>query len=383
MLRVSLRVSWLLLVLLAACGGEVLRLDAARLDDDALRAALASPLRPVVVSNLVRRLLTPSFEQWSPGEVARLLGAAPVTMNITAGYLADYLQVYRAGFRPSHTQSLGDFVARMDREPHRAELLFEHEGMNPELHRTLRRHVTLPPSSMSSILGDASLPMMLLTMGTAGAGVPMHHHDEAWLAQLTGAKRWWFLPPDADLSTLTPRQYRAILLTPPSHWPAELLARPPAGSPPPEPTAVASMWSHDVFAGEMIFLPRGWYHGTSNLGPGVAIGQMGVPGPHDATPALGSEALSETESVLEPPASANVHELLMQGRAMLADVRAETDARLLRRAVERFLAPAVRAQPLLIREGLVLALRYAHLDEPERSRCVCAPPNEQTLETVH
>lgn len=82
--------------------------------------------------------------------------------------------------------------------------------------------------------------MPIFSAGRRDTGVGMHRHNESWLAQLLGRKAWFLLPADC------PR--------PPYQPPWKYWRERPEG-------LVVSI----VEPGEVLFIPRGWWHATWNL----------------------------------------------------------------------------------------------------------------------
>ena len=99
--------------------------------------------------------------------------------------------------------------------------------------------------------------MMWLFLGPEGSGMGMHQdlgHTAAWNAQITGRKRWCLAAPDQD-DFLYEGEVDGFNPD---------LARHPLA-------AQAELYEGIVEAGEVLFIPGGWWHQTENLATGFAI----------------------------------------------------------------------------------------------------------------
>jgi ribosomal protein L16 Arg81 hydroxylase len=116
------------------------------------------------------------------------------------------------------------------------------------------------PGSVQLQPADAAAPI-IFAIGKTASGIGLHAHQDAWNQVLFGAKRWTLYPGS------------------PGGVPKE------AGYNPTEPHL---SWLHDVYpkvkdddatkpmeciqyAGDVIYVPEGWYHATVNLGDTGAI----------------------------------------------------------------------------------------------------------------
>ena len=354
---------------------DVLRVitASASADDERLSDAIRSATRPVLVRGLVPRLFaSPPHHEWSVDHIARRWGAFRVRLHspVIVGVF---------GSMPTDTSLLlSDYIAQMSAvssddgrgKGRRQPQIFEVSGDNPALMRGLGRHFTTPP-----FLHGPSRHPTLLSLGPGGAGLPLHRHGDSWLAQLTGAKRWWLLPPDANLSAVDGRTFRSLTARPPSEWGAEL--REGRGSGEGARVTDLGLRSVVVEGGQLLFVPRGWYHATENLeGPAVAIGgvcrwQLTALDPedsevrHDSAEAL---ALSVAFSEHGPR---NAYALSTVGR-MITNRNPPPVSSLMRIAVDRFLAPAMQLYPD-VNEGLHLAQVLAEVGDHHASRThLCA-----------
>lgn len=99
--------------------------------------------------------------------------------------------------------------------------------------------------------------MMWLFLGPKGSGMGLHQdlgHTAAWNAQVTGRKRWALISPEFDEQV----------------YEGEVCAFEPDLTRYPD-FAQVEVWESVVEAGEVLFIPGGWWHQTSNLETGFAI----------------------------------------------------------------------------------------------------------------
>ena len=82
--------------------------------------------------------------------------------------------------------------------------------------------------------------MPIFSAARKDTGVGMHRHNESWLAQLLGRKAWFLLPENCE--------------RPADRAPWEYLKEAPEG-----------LMICIVEPGEVLYVPRGWWHGTWNL----------------------------------------------------------------------------------------------------------------------
>ncbi|CAJ1443145.1 unnamed protein product, partial [Effrenium voratum] len=113
----------------------------------------------------------------------------------------------------------------------------------------------------------------LFSAGRQDTGVGLHRHNESWLAQIEGRKAWILVPPDSPRPTeKAPWQYFSER---------------------PGRSQVCV-----VLPGEILFVPRGWWHGTWNLDDSFAVGWEAAEFPSEAVAAVlknDSDALQRLE----------------------------------------------------------------------------------------
>ena len=91
-----------------------------------------------------------------------------------------------------------------------------------------------------------------LYVGANGSGNPFHYHAQTWNALVAGRKRWLLYPPNASF-------YSEI-------HPLEWLRRRPHGH-----DADDAALECEQRAGDVLFVPRLWGHGTINFGEAVGV----------------------------------------------------------------------------------------------------------------
>eukprot|EP01051_Picozoa_sp_SAG22_P002624 SAG22_NODE_119_length_19257_cov_43.260413_15_plen_607_part_00 len=108
------------------------------------------------------------------------------------------------------------------------------------------------------------LPLYFVVAGPADAGVHFHQHNQAFNVLLTGSKRWWIFPPttlpkpgppfgfkgpDANCPSIKVWSEKYLPTLPPEARPIEFVQR----------------------AGDVLYVPDGWFHGTVQLEDTVGV----------------------------------------------------------------------------------------------------------------
>lgn len=100
-----------------------------------------------------------------------------------------------------------------------------------------------------------------LSIGSTNASSPPHQHQENWFAQLLGQKAWVVAPPDDQEAARTLKADKPCDLW----YQREKLAK------------VKKLKSCLLDAGEVVYLPSQWHHGTCNVGEfSVGLGYIGA-----------------------------------------------------------------------------------------------------------
>jgi len=103
----------------------------------------------------------------------------------------------------------------------------------------------------------------VLSLGGAGESLGLHFHHDAWLRILYGEK-YWLLSPGSEVPPPGFHQ-KDTVATIRANWHAAHLKSP----------HVKKAWLECVQqAGDVLYIPQGWYHGVVNLGETLAIGKQ-------------------------------------------------------------------------------------------------------------
>ena len=207
----------------------------------------------------------------------------------------------RYGFnsRQAYTMPLADALANVSSAPkgQLRPLIFtwERPGLVTELLSTL----TVEDESKERLdaLREFTMARQVISIGTDEHGLSMHNHEEAWLMMITGRKRWLLMDPaDKPLN----EKWSALMKSQPSkvhgHAWAWDQAGPLRGDKSSDTPGMATECVQRP--GEIMYLPKSWWHSTWNDGIAVGIGgQMHSPGLHRAA---GSDNVTAAKLLCEP-----------------------------------------------------------------------------------
>lgn len=106
-------------------------------------------------------------------------------------------------------------------------------------------------------------------MGTSTSDTKLHHDCcDNFVMMLSGTKRWFITPP-TDWQTLQPIKCEG------SHqslcWASVKYPNHPANAAENKTLSNLNSIVLDLHAGEMLYLPAGWFHHVTNLGPTVML----------------------------------------------------------------------------------------------------------------
>lgn len=226
------------------------------------------PQRPVVMTDVARRWR--AFGTWTPEHFAASHPDLPIRYELwTSDHAADEARDYHRNRRFRET-SMEDFVALVRRTEGRSvySTNFEIFRHAPELRHDVE--------SFEPWMATARLPAFMrrktalepyFWMGPAGT-VTVLHFDRAQnlYAQLYGRKRWILFSPDQSDRL---------------HWPApdlreEMLQFSPVDAERPDLErfprfAEAEPIEVILEAGELLFLPAGWWHQVRSLEPAISL----------------------------------------------------------------------------------------------------------------
>lgn len=210
---------------------------------ESFRRDYARPGLPVILTGVTEQW---KARQWTPGGLAERFGGVEVELTPS-----------KSTVEGTHSMLLSEFVATLDAPP--PELYYLTSWCFREHCPELLNDFTIPEYFRDDWLEE--LPelndMLWLFLGPAGAGMGLHQdlgHTAAWNAQVTGRKRWALISPQYDEAV----------------YEGEVNAFEPDLSLFPD-FAEAEVWEGTVEAGEVLFIPGGWWHQTVNLEVGFAI----------------------------------------------------------------------------------------------------------------
>ena len=106
--------------------------------------------------------------------------------------------------------------------------------------------------------GEDSIVVYFL-LGGPNSGIPLHSHTDGWNALIHGRKRWFFYPPE-ELPPLDFPVYRGQFA-----WERETYPAIKANSQLSAPLECLQE------AGDIVYIPEGWFHATSNLGETIGV----------------------------------------------------------------------------------------------------------------
>ena len=284
-------------------------LDASDLGDDAVRAAVDRARRPMLIRGLVPRIVGEgsAAAAWTPEALADRWGDFEVVTQSNAvvglGLSAWDLQAGWGAAVEEVKEPLRSYLGRAASTASGSAngsaidgalvppVLFVNSESHPALLAKVQAlpSVAMPPFSMAADKRHYAL----LSVGGSAAGLPLHSHGDAWLAQLHGSKSWWFLPPSADLAALPPALYRALFVQPASAWASSLLGADDCtggGGRCPQRC--------DFGAGDTVVIPRGWHHSTANTGGGVGVALGGQRFGGALSPDMYDELVQEAEDLV-------------------------------------------------------------------------------------
>jgi hypothetical protein len=157
-----------------------------------------------------------------------------------------------------------------------------------------------------------------LSLGPSQTGLPFHTHGSTWLGLVYGMKRWFIYPPGASPPPLVERTHnplRTIL-----NWYLEIYPKltnldyPPIHGNLPVEQGIDFEGYRPLEcvqrAGDIMFVPAGWTHGTMNIGDTVGIGGQSSWGLHRLSSSM--EAIRSSPYHFEALKNA-AHSLLQLG----------------------------------------------------------------------
>jgi len=117
----------------------------------------------------------------------------------------------------------------------------------------------------------------VVSIGGPGVGLPPHSHSASWLGVIVGEKKWWFFPSES-LTTVNLNKvlnssrnnnndeidlYTKVSLNSPLFYSNSLRN---------DLLRTETMYACTQKQGDVIYVPGGWLHATSNIGDVIAVG---------------------------------------------------------------------------------------------------------------
>lgn len=289
-----------------------------------------TPRRPVILTDIVNDW--PAFNDWDPSALAKILGETPFNAGGFPFTFSQYLE-YSDAIHASDDQALYIFDNNFAKK-------------TPQLADSY----TVPSlftEDLFSVLGEEKRPdFRWLIAGPRRSGSSFHkdpNATSAWNAAIKGRKKWVFFPPDVTPPGITPTSDGSDVTAPLSviEWFVNFYNR----------DVIESCGGLEavVNPGELMFVPRGWWHCVLNLDFSIAITQNFV-------------------------SSVNVEAVvrwIKQRPEQISGCKSSDDADFLRR---NFPALVVKRHPHL--KG---PLAFAFDDENDEKRLTCDPVKKHKL----
>lgn len=231
-----------------------------------------APARPVLIEGLAAHW--PAAQRWSRASLLRRFGARRFVVGEMQMRLSSFF-AYCDGARDDPPLYLFDkhFAATAP------ELAAEYE----------RAPSPFPEDLFECALGEAARPdWRWLILGGARSGSTWHvdpNRTSAWNAVVRGSKKWLLTPPDTPPPAVNASADGAMIEAPVSvvEWFDSFLA-------PARRELGGALFEAHARAGDVLFVPRGWWHTALNLEETVAL-------THNFVSAAG---LADTLSVITP-----------------------------------------------------------------------------------
>lgn len=290
---------------------------------------------PLVVKGLANNLT--KQRSWTRAAVVESLGAKRIGL-----YDPILTAVFGPGIAGGPSYALQDYLAAiLDRSE--TNELFTNSNVDPEFMRIAFQSIITP--AWDVLEAESSRHGQVFSLGPEKSGLAMHSHSLAWLAQLYGRKRFYLLPPKADLNALPAETYQQSFFRPPSAWSEVTLAG---------INAVPGSFTCVLMPGDLIVIPPFWYHATENLDEALAVGgqHFGYTLPETWTEADEFARFGEIDGI------AQLYENMGNTRAKLADFFAQEGD--VKRSMEskvaalKHLRKTVRLHPLKLSARRVL-----------------------------
>jgi hypothetical protein len=233
------------------------RIDAARVTCEQFRTEYEAPGVPVVITGLATEW--PAFRKWDKGYLGRKFGDVSFT----------------AGGYPFPMQKYMEFANAVEGRCDQPLYLFDKDFARkaPELAADYEVPSYFDDDLFQYLGGDSKRPAYRwLIVGPRNSGSSFHkdpNGTSAWNACIRGSKKWIFFPPDHPPPGVHPSSNEGDVTAPMSvlEWYMNYYdsAR--------EAGSKVGAVECTVKAGEIVFVPSGWWHAVINLGWSAAVTQ--------------------------------------------------------------------------------------------------------------
>lgn len=201
------------------------------------------------------------LNQSARDEIWRLLTEEYGNVRVPIGHIASQTL---GGQHPLYEMNLADYLTEHTFSIENPHYVFDNQLLSrlPLVKDiALSRYQVLPNEQggqLREMFTDFDAPA-ILTIGTNGSGLAFHQHRRSWNDLYIGEKLWTVYPPSkVPLTGFNPWE-------PHIKWLEEVSPGLPSGR---KPTTFVQR------AGEVVYIPEGWYHATMSIGRTVSIAQQ-------------------------------------------------------------------------------------------------------------
>eukprot|EP00656_Telonema_subtile_P040381 TRINITY_DN4543_c0_g1_i1.p1 TRINITY_DN4543_c0_g1~~TRINITY_DN4543_c0_g1_i1.p1 ORF type:complete len:400 (+),score=99.35 TRINITY_DN4543_c0_g1_i1:277-1476(+) len=200
-------------------------------------------------------------KHWSREEFVKRFGNYQIEPG-TPAMIANYGPGYRTIERSQ--MSLRGYLDQMRTTAGTPGELFVSAPVNPPLLGAVKA-LMQQPGPEDWFYADGNTHEVLLSVGGAKRGLPMHAHEASWLLQLRGSKKWYLYPSELNATFIPEAFYWELFTVTPNRWSTDLIEWIYSGKPQAPLTCILK-------PGELLLLPAGWHHATENMGESLSVG---------------------------------------------------------------------------------------------------------------